>query len=166
MADPFSMTAGVVSLADVVWRTSKELYAFFSAVKDASKDVQSMVIELQQFNDILTSIKAYADSFNSSAFATNDGLSASGLLANLQYCSGEFKVLKGIVEESRRCQGQGPVKKFASKVKWVFDEKKIAQSQRRLKMVKDSLNTVLSLAGRNENGAVPPHKIMRSNHGV
>jgi len=163
MADPFSVTASAVSLADALWRTSKELYGFFSAVKDASKDVRSMLLELQQFEDILTSIKNNAYSFNNSAFVTDDGLSASGLLTNLQYCSAEFKVLKDIVEDSRRNHGQGSVKKFASKFKWVFDEKKIAQCCQRLEKVKLLLNTVLSLAGRKDNEAVHPCKVICSN---
>lgn len=163
MADPFSVTAGVVSLADVVWRTSKELYAFFAAVNDASKDVQSMLLELQHFDGILTSIKNNADSFNSSACATDDGLSASGLLANLRYCLGEFEVLKDMVEESKRNQGQGSVKKLASKIKWVFDEKKIVRSCKRLGNVKVLLTTVLSLAGREDSGVVRPYDMTRAN---
>ncbi|MCJ1246656.1 hypothetical protein MMC30_003865 [Trapelia coarctata] len=154
MADPLSVAAsvaGIVSLADVLWRTSRDLYGFFSAVKDASKNVQSMLLELQQFEGILTSIKNNTFSFNGSQFVTNDGLSGSGLLTNLKYCSAEFKVLKDIVEDSRRNQGQGPVKKLASQVKWVFDEKKIAQCCQRLEKVKLLLNTVLSLAGREDN---------------
>jgi len=169
MADPLSVTAsvaGIVSLADVLWRTSKELYEFFSAVRNAPKDVQSMLLELQHFDGILTSINSHAESYAKSSFCTEDGLSVFGLWTALKDCEKEFKNLWEIVEKSRPHQGLGPVEKLVSKFKWVFDEKKIAQSQRRLKTVKDSLNTVLSLAGRKENGAVPPHNIKRSNHGV
>jgi len=153
MADPLSVTAsvaGIVSLADVLLRTGKEVYAFFSAVKEASKNVQSMLAELQQFDGILISIKKNADSFNNSLFATDDGHSALGLLTNLQYCEAEFKVLKDLVAESKRNQGLGLVEKLASKVQWVFDEKKIAQCCQRLEKVKLLLNTVLSLSGRND----------------
>ncbi|MCJ1251270.1 hypothetical protein MMC30_008501 [Trapelia coarctata] len=95
MADPLSVTAsvaGIVSLADILLRTGKEVYAFFSAVKEASKNIQSMLVELQQFDGILISIKKNADSFNNSLFTTDDGHSASGLLTDLQYCEAEFKI--------------------------------------------------------------------------
>lgn len=119
-------------------------------MKEASKNVQSMLAELQQFDGILISIKKNADSFNNSLFATDDGHSALGLLTNLQYCEAEFKVLKDLAAESKRNQGLGLVKRFASKVQWVFDEKKIAQCCQRLEKVKLLLNTVLSLSGRND----------------
>lgn len=153
MADPLSVTASaasVVSLADILLRTGKEVYTFFRAVKNASKDVQSIIFELQQYEGTLMSIKKYVDSFNNSLFATNDRLSASGLLTNLQHCEAEFRVLKDIVEDSRRKRELGSIHKFASKVKWVFDEKKIAQCCQKLENVKSLLNTELSLAGRKD----------------
>ena len=153
MADPLSAAAsvaGIISLADVLLRTTKELYTFFAAVKDASKNAGSILQELGQFDNILLSVKTNVDSYNSSPFSTNDGLSASVLLNHLKNCSAEFDVLKNIVEESKRKQGLGPLQKYTSKVKWVFDEKKIAQSCQRLEKEKLLLNTALSLAGRKD----------------
>ena len=72
-------------------------------------------------------------------------------------------MLKDIVDDSRRNQGQGPVKKAVGKVKWVLDEKKIAQSCKKLETVKHSLNTVLSLVGRKVNGPFLPYKAVHSN---
>lgn len=166
MADPLSVTAGAVSLADVVWRTSKELCAFFSALKNASKNVQSMWQELRDLEGILHSINNHAESYDKSLFSTEDGLSASGLWTALKQCEKEFKILRAIVDKSRPDQGFGPVEKLVSRVTWVFDEKKIAQSRRGLETVKDSLNMVLSLTGRKDIGAVFPYRTMCANHGV
>ena len=163
MGDPFTVTAGVVSLADVLWRTSKELYGFFSDVKNASKNVQSMRLELQQLEGILLSIHKHAESYDKSLYSTEDGLSASGLLTNLQYCEAEFKGLNDIVEESRRNQGLGPVDRLASKFKWVLDEKKVTRCCQRLEKVKLLLNTVLSLDGRKDTVLLLRHGISRSN---
>jgi hypothetical protein len=49
MADTLSTVANaaaIVGLADVSFRAAKELYAFFSAVKGASKEVKSLQNEL------------------------------------------------------------------------------------------------------------------------
>ncbi len=100
MADPFSVTAGAVSLADVLWRTSKELCAFFSALKNASKNVQSVWRELQDLEGILLSINNHAESYDKSLFSTEDGLSASGLWTALKQCEKEFKILRAIVDKS------------------------------------------------------------------
>lgn len=56
MADTLSAVANaaaIVGLADVSFRAAKEPYAFFSAVKGASKEVKSLLNELQDINTIL-----------------------------------------------------------------------------------------------------------------
>lgn len=75
----------------------------------------------------------------------------SGLLLNLTYCKTEFNLLQVLVAESRRKQGLRRVKNFASKVQWVYDEKKIARFCQRLEMVGFLFNIVLSLNGRKDN---------------
>ena len=151
MADPLSLvasTAGVVGLLDVLCRASRELCVFFSSVKNASKEIQNVLRELEQLNALITDIQNYVDTFKSSLFVTDDGLSPSRLISTLQACRTELDALKAMVDALRGTGQPGVVKRLASRVKWASNDKKLVRHQKKLEELKTSLNTTLSIVGR------------------
>ena len=151
MAEPLSLVAnvaGVVGLADVVCRLSRELYTFFTALKDASHDVQNMLQELEQLEAIILNIQNNAREYRNSLFATDDGLDLSGVSRALQGCQDEFTQLQAMVEKSGLNKVSGTAKGLANKVSWVLEEKKISKSCQRLERLKLLLTAALTTSGR------------------
>ena len=151
MADPFSMTANVsavLSLVDVVCRAGKELFVFCAAIKDASNDIRYVAKELQQFNTLLSSVKAAIEQRGKSALAKCGELSWSGVVEALKDCQSELTELSLFVEKSKPKPQCGKAMNLVSKIKWVLDEGKVIRSCQRLERRKLTLITALSVIGR------------------
>ena len=151
MADSVSTIvnlSAILGLADVLCRAGKELFIFFTAIKDASKDIRNVAEELQQFIALLASVKTAVEQREASALAKDDELSWSGVIKALKGCQIELSELSLFVAKSRPNQQFGKAMNFVHKVKWVLDEKKLIQSCQRLERRKLTLITALTVIGR------------------
>ena len=70
MPDPIS----IIGLADTAFGLGCKIYAFFSAMKDAPKEIRAFTEELRVFNAVLEEVKGYIKAFTVSSFATEDAL--------------------------------------------------------------------------------------------
>ncbi|MCJ1382294.1 hypothetical protein MMC17_005407 [Xylographa soralifera] len=150
MADPVSTVANVsamLSLVDVVCRAGKELFMFFTAIKDASKDIRKVAEELQQFVALLTIVQATVEQRETSNFTNGSEPSLSAIVEALKGCQSELIELSLFVDKLRPNLQHGKAIKLASKVRWVMDEKRVIQSCQRLERRKLTLITALSVIG-------------------
>ena len=149
--EPFSIAAsvgGVVGLADVICRLGKELYSFYSTCKNSSQEIQHLVTELQQLDTIIQSIRKIAQTYQTSAFATDDGLALPDVLETLQNCQSEYEVLLDLAEGANPAKFPATARGIYKKVKWVLDEKKVVRACQKLERVKSTLAAALSNTGR------------------
>lgn len=89
MADPVSTAssiAGFVELADVALRASRELYVFFSALRNSTRKIRLLSTELKDVSDILSEVRTFACDHDISPFRARDRLKIEGLLDTLQAC--------------------------------------------------------------------------------
>ncbi|KAK3170287.1 hypothetical protein OEA41_009674 [Lepraria neglecta] len=95
MANPPSVAANaaaLVGIADIALRASKELYSFFSTIKDAPKDIILSTTELQAVSHVLSEIRIFSTEFGDSPFTTKDRLSLKALLSTLRACEKNNKL--------------------------------------------------------------------------
>ena len=91
-------------------RLSRELYTFFTSLKDAPNDVQSMLKELEQVKMISQNIQSNAREYMNSPFTTDDGLCISRISYVLQDYQDELTKLQAVVEASKLKKLSGAAK--------------------------------------------------------
>ena len=149
MSDPFSAAANAaafVGLADVACRGARELYVFISALKSATAEMRKLGRELQDLEQIVSGLRSYCTDFVGAASAPADTAVLTSLVSCMKTCDEELCSLKQLLRS--KPVPRDAVHRFGIKVKWVFDEDKIAKSSLRLGRAKVSLNTALSMLGR------------------
>jgi hypothetical protein len=149
VTDPFSAAANAaafVGLADLACRGARELYVFISALKSATAEIRKLGRELQDLEQIISSLRRYCADFVSAASAPADTAVLSSLVSCMKTCDEELCSLKQLLHS--KAAPRDAMHRFGIKVKWVFDEDKIAKSSLRLDRTKLSLNTALAMLGR------------------
>ena len=87
MADPFA----IIGLVDTVFGLGCNIYAFFSSLKDAPKEIRNFVEELEVFKSVLEEVRKYVKAFTVSSFVTEDALTLDIVEIALKQCEFEFQ---------------------------------------------------------------------------
>lgn len=151
MTEPLSALSGaatVFGLADILARTAKSLYVIFGELKDASKNVKLLVLELQELENLLGNVQQHVDSYSGSPFVIDDNLALPEITQALNACLFELNTLRGRVDAMDIKATDGKVKCMAKKLKWVFEEGNVTLPLRNIKRLKSHLMIALSTSGR------------------
>lgn len=119
MADPVSTAssiAGFVELADVALRASRELYVFFSALRDSTREIRLLSTELKDVSDILSEVRTFACDHDISPFRARDRLKIEGLLDTLQACEKDVAKIKTKLIPMESAVGRTKVKRVGELV--------------------------------------------------
>ncbi|CAG8959578.1 hypothetical protein HYFRA_00001480 [Hymenoscyphus fraxineus] len=139
----------IVGLADVVLRLSIEAAELYSRYSNASQTVNRLIRDLGNLVDIVTHVRAFTADYNNSPFVVDDSQSLVPQLENtLRDCEGELQDLKRIAESARRNTTDGWFQHVKKGFSWAIDEKTVLQSCQQIEKYKATLNTTLSLTGR------------------
>ena len=137
MADPitiFGNLANAVQLANAVVTTSKELYNFFNGVKHAFRDAERLRLSLQDLEAIAAQIH------NSNIHHET----LPEVFFTLKSCYDELNSLHAIVNDAKSGEAsQSRVKRLGKRISWVFEERKIQESVKRLEILKANLSIAL-----------------------
>lgn len=79
-------------------RAGKGLYAFFSALRDASREIEVFSVELKHASNILSGVDAFSSEYAKSPFAANGGPKVESLLRTLRTVEGEVSSLATILK--------------------------------------------------------------------
>lgn len=140
--------AGIVGLADVALRLSKEVYVFFSAIADASEQIRRMITEVESTNRLLIDVRNLSDEHQKSLYATRDNLGLSELVKTLEICQKEAQELDRLVKSMESTQSTNKVKRLANRFQWVAHEASLKRLCQDLNRHKASLTMALSISGR------------------
>jgi hypothetical protein len=132
-----------VGLADVVIRVGKELYGFLAAIKGAPTEIRRLQSDLRDLELIVSEVKLYWEEFNLSSSPANRHDVLHSFVSSLEAVREEFFCLGRLGQDK-----EGIAKRLAGKIKWVFEEREIAKSLKRLESHKAALNIALILVGR------------------
>ena len=135
----------VIGVADVVLRTGKEVYVLVSSIKNASKAVKELQRDLEAVALLISKARAYlADrATRSSSIVDPDDSLVTKLLVSFEEI---HKELNAIALSSNKKRSLGRLSSL-SKVKWIFNEKKVVTVSLRLRDHKETLTTILVLEG-------------------
>ncbi|KAI9881624.1 MAG: hypothetical protein M1830_000189 [Pleopsidium flavum] len=161
MAEAFSVATSsfaAIGLADVVIRVGKELYSFLAAIKVAPIEIRRLQSDLQDLKVVVSEVKYYWEEFNLSSSLGNSHSVPPSFISSLEGLREELLALAELATK------QGIVKRWAGKIKWVFEEREIAKSLTRLESHKAALNTALILVGRRNDLTL--YKEVKSVHSV
>ena len=147
MGEPISSISAVVGLADVIFKTSTSLYSFFSELRDAPKEIQTITYSLSTWRSISQNVKHLSTQWQVSQFATEDGLALGDISEALSSCRDAFGTIETLVE-GHITLGSSALSRQTKKMKWVFNAKKIQAAQNKLDSSKLSLIAALSTFGR------------------
>lgn len=128
MAEPVSIAAsaaGFVGLVDVALRASKEVYTFFSALGDATREIKLLSAELKDISDILAEVHAFTSDYALSSFAANGGPKLESLLNTLRKMQDEVSNLSKAVKPMEPNASRTKVKTMANHFQWVFLKNKL-----------------------------------------
>ncbi len=146
MTDLFSVTTSsfaAVGLADVVIRVGKELYGFLAAIKGAPTEIRRLQSDLRDLKLIVSEVKLYWEEFNLSSSPANRHDVLHSFVSSLEAVREELFASADLAKTK-----EGIAKRLAGKIKWVFEEREIAKSLKRLESHKAALNIALILVGR------------------
>ena len=151
MGEPLSIissAAGIIGLVDVALRGGKELYDFFSALKDAPQNVKSLSTELKHLNDILSEIQSFSSEYCQSEFVVRDGLTLKGHLMALMHTQDHVAILSNTIKPMEPDASQGKIKQLKHQLQWALMKDQVERLCQDLGRHKLTLLATLSLCGR------------------
>jgi len=148
MTDPFSLTVGVLGLADIGCRLCKEIFSFICAIRDASAELRRLHRTVSQLNELLLLIRDLARSHQSPGGQQQPGQrSLDSINAILEACTEDLQLLQSAL--GLRTAGSDTfVNRFGKRVKSVFNEKFFEKLSSRLERHKASFIALLVIMGR------------------
>ncbi|KAF2816868.1 uncharacterized protein BDZ99DRAFT_469952 [Mytilinidion resinicola] len=149
MADPFA----IIGLVDTAFGLGCKIYAFFSALKDAPKEIHRFHEELGVFNAVLEDVKQYVKVFTGSSFATEDGIKLKIIEMTLKQCEAEFRDIYDAIKTQDEKLSLSTLKKLGSSSSWVFDCDERERSTKRLSRARESLTIAFSSVNRSRESA-------------
>ena len=124
MADPLSITAGVVGLLAFAGSTLTKGYSILQSLQDSKKDVNQLLIELSQLTGILVAIEAQEKESNKRVDFSKTGANAAPKIldSSISTCRDMLEKVWNILhklEKSRRA---------VLAIKWQFLEPEVKKS--------------------------------------
>lgn len=114
MADPLSVVAGVAGLLSLTIQVSDLLYKHVHAIKNAPKDAQELVDELQSLRQVLSSLEVFLESQEMKGRKFKE---TSTLLGAIHGCQTKITELKLRVEKLINKHG---LPQILERSKWYF----------------------------------------------
>jgi hypothetical protein len=148
MAEALSIAASAVQFADLACRVARELYAFFSALKDASDELCRLNQTIKELAGILLDVQKLAEIYKTSALLLGNENAFDTLNEDLKSCTGDLRLLQKIVPGSAKTSDKSFIRQLQKRFKPVFKEKEITKISQRLDSHKASLSNALSVIGR------------------
>ena len=139
----------VVGLADIITRLSIKAIDIYIRSRNASKDIDRILLELRAFADLVRRIKDWINEYNQSGYVLKDGgVLISELQCVLENCKNELDALITTSESARPNAGEGWAKTFAKGIWWAKGDQDLQRSLQTIQRLNTELNTSLSLMGR------------------
>lgn len=145
MADPLTAlgaVAGAAQLADLACRLSVELFGFFRALKDASKERNGYEETMRGLESATRCIQQYVAEHGSSITAQQEFEVLPAVVSNLSGITTKLKALQTITSSlNMMTPSRSPsIKVLGRKVSWVYHKKSIAALMESLEKDKSNLN--------------------------
>ena len=148
----FSVVANsfaVVGLVDVITRLSIKAIDIYIRSRNASKDIDRILLELRAFADLVRRIKDWINEYNQSSYVLEDGDALiSELQIVLENCKNELNGLITTSGNARPNAGEGWAKNFTKGIWWAKGDQDFQRSLQIIQRLNAELNTALSLMGR------------------
>jgi hypothetical protein len=139
----------VVGLADVITRLSIKAIDIYIGSRNASKDIDLILLELRAFADLVRRIRDWANDYNQSSYVLDDGaVLISELQSVLGNCNTELNGLITASANARPNTGEGWTKNLTKAVWWAKGDQDFQRSLQTIQRMNTTLNTALSLIGR------------------
>jgi hypothetical protein len=152
MADPLSITAGIIGVTTAAIQVSKVLADFVKRTKDAPRQATIVLREVGDIYTILTQLQPFVLSLETSQRPQNCLILADSVTAILTGCvSTTFWELEELIDQLK---AQDPAHDFGlfDRVRWAAKESSIAAIMSRLQAHKLSMSVILNIL----NGSVAP----------
>ncbi|KAK1853431.1 hypothetical protein CCHR01_03957 [Colletotrichum chrysophilum] len=140
--------AGVIGLADVVFRNGKELYDLYSRCRNAPAAKAFLLAELLASTSTIAQARIYLDDHQNSTLTATDGHSFPDVKTILTLFGQEFDLLCNMINDSRATFRGGWFNQLTKNFRWAIEEQTIAQSCNRLHRLTNSMIAALSVSGR------------------
>lgn len=139
----------VVGLADVVFRLGVNTADLYSRYRNASKDISSLVDELQAFVETVAQIRLYLDEYLQSPYTQADGQSLPlQLFKTLSDCETELQNLKQFAGENESRPDDGMAIQMMKRWRWASQQVHVLKSRERIRHLNMNIQTILVLIGR------------------
>ena len=140
----------IVGLVDATISLGSRLYAFLCSVRGASKDIEALLVELQQLNTVFPLVRSYIEEklLKPSGHTELDNVLQNLLHTTLQACMAEFKSLLRILRRLDTSEETRALTNLVRRVAWTFKAADIEKATLRLETRKQALSLGLSLSGR------------------
>ena len=139
----FAGVATIAGLTDVCCRLADKLYKYSQAVKNAPKNIQALVKQLQTLRELLEEVGGLLERYTTSPYVTEDGFSIKSLENLWQACDIELTEV-----EKSTARFTTDVKNIRQCLSWAREEQKIDIHCDALKVLSARITTALSTAGR------------------
>lgn len=147
MADPFSITAGTVSLIDVVIRSLAKTSKVISGIINASAEIRRTEGMIHELRTVLENLKDLAPLLNSVSGNQHDDSTVASICNTLESIHEELRCLEKALSLPNK-EASTSVNRFGKKIKSAFNEDRIARISRQIESHKSTLSILLGLAGR------------------
>ncbi|KAG4280439.1 hypothetical protein FPRO06_11772 [Fusarium proliferatum] len=139
MADPLSLAAsiaGLISLADVIFRTT---YKFVRAAKDAKDEIQSLLDEINNLSSVLRRLEALASDLE------DEGQSFDPTLRNhyLNHCYKTFNKIESRVKKASESFKKSKLDGIVRQLKWPFSSSETKELLTELSRHKETISVAL-----------------------
>lgn len=139
----------VVGLADIVFRLGVNTADLYSRYRDASKDIASLVDEIQAFVETVTQIRLYLDEYRQSPYTQTDGQTPPPQLSKtLSDCETELLNLKRFAVENGSRPDDGLAVQMMKRFRWTSQQVQVLKSRERIGHLNMILQTNLVHVGR------------------
>lgn len=139
----------VVGLADIVFRLGINTADLCSRYRNASKDISSLVDELQAFVETVTQIRLYLDEYRQSPYTQEDGQTPpQELFKTLSDCKTELQELKRFAVENESRPDDGMAVQMMKRWRWTSQQVRVSKSREKIKYLNINLQTNLMYMGR------------------
>lgn len=147
MSDPFSIIAGVISIATVAAQSSQALSNLIDNIREAPREIRAVARDVHAYRSIVSSLKIAVEERDVKSAVSGDAALVE-MIGNLSYPLNTFEeALQSLV--SRMLIGFGrsesnAFRKSTLNVKWgFFARKEVKELQSRLEAAKSTLNAAL-----------------------
>jgi hypothetical protein len=143
MADPLSVTAGVIAVAGLAYSSSKALYELISTIRDAPQEFQDLNQYIEALSQILKALKTNLDG-RGARLSESQIACLQDARPTLEGCDLACKEFKTKIERLATHSQDGR-RSFRDSVKLNFQNKSIADFRTRVANWKESLALALDV---------------------